>query len=281
MKIKHLIQKLGEKSALFIYKIPSILIRIKNKMGKVAKLKRSLPIKTIQQFLHNSYSVGEESERLYQAGYVMDPNLTDTHVQVYYHPEKKKAYVVHRGTQGWDDWITDLRMIWGDKTNHRWRKARRIQKEAERFYGRENVVTLGHSLGGNIAETVGKQSNEVITYNQYVDFWSPKNRNKNTHRLFHRGDVVGINQWLQPHFLDEIFPHRKEDYIAGPLHWHSTSSIVSGTKRGQEESTYQKGLGEWARILPFSKGLEDEWIGAAGKQYEEEPGVCRIGEIRM
>ena len=42
----------------------------------------------------------------------------------------------------------------------------KIQKQAEQKYGANNITTMGHSLGGRIAEKVGKKSAQIITYNK-------------------------------------------------------------------------------------------------------------------
>jgi hypothetical protein len=54
----------------------------------------------------------------------------------------------------------------GYKQTSRYKTAEKIQKEAEKLYGKQNVTTLGHSQAGLIAELVGKDSKEIITYNK-------------------------------------------------------------------------------------------------------------------
>jgi hypothetical protein len=96
--------------------------------------------------------------------YTLDKSLSGKRVQVYT-DKNGKAYVVHRGTQGIQDVFTDIKMTFGNiKGQKRFKYAEKIQKEAEKKYGK--VTTLGHSLGARIAEEVGKKSKEIITYNK-------------------------------------------------------------------------------------------------------------------
>lgn len=99
-------------------------------------------------------------------GYTLDKSLSGKRVQVYI-DKNGKAYVVHRGTNSIQDIMTDIKMTFGNiKGQKRFKHAEKIQKEAEKKYGADNVVTLGHSLGSRIAEEVGKKSKEIITYNK-------------------------------------------------------------------------------------------------------------------
>ncbi len=74
--------------------------------------------------------------------------------------------VVHRGTQGLNDWMTDARMFFGDTKNKRFKHAKNIQQRAEEKYGASHVSTIGHSLGSRISEEVGQGSKEILTLNK-------------------------------------------------------------------------------------------------------------------
>ena len=98
----------------------------------------------------------------------IDRQLSGQRVQVYYNPKTGQAVVVHRGTAGMHDWITDARMLFGDKKSKRFKHGEKVQKEAEQKYGKNIVTTIGHSLGSAIAERVGQDSHEVLTLNKPV-----------------------------------------------------------------------------------------------------------------
>lgn len=97
-----------------------------------------------------------------------DDALSGRRVSVFYNPKTKQAIVAHRGTYSLKDVYTDLKSIAGREDGKRFQHAQKIQKMAEDRFGAENVHTVGHSLGGRIAEKVGQNSSEVITYNKLV-----------------------------------------------------------------------------------------------------------------
>jgi hypothetical protein len=52
--------------------------------------------------------------------------------------------------------------------SNRFQHAKAIQEQAENKYGKENVTTIGHSLGAKLAADVGGKSKEIITYNKPI-----------------------------------------------------------------------------------------------------------------
>lgn len=154
-----------------------------------------LPIK---KFLDNSY-LDPKSQKKIIGGYKRDDELSGRRVQVYTDQEGK-AIVSHRGTQGFKDVLTDAKLAVGKLTGtDRYKHAKKIQQKAVEKYGKENITTLGHSLGGSIAERAGKISgNRVITYNKGVsplDF-SKKLPKKQTD-IRSTGDLVSFSGKLQ------------------------------------------------------------------------------------
>lgn len=99
---------------------------------------------------------------------IKDKHLSGKRVSVLSDPSTNKTYVVHRGTSGLKDWFTDFEMALGYEGGRRFRHAENIQKKAEAKYGKNNIVTMGHSLGGRIAEKVGKKTSNIITFNKAV-----------------------------------------------------------------------------------------------------------------
>ena len=122
---------------------------------------------SIQKFLDASYAdKGKAPQNI--DGYERDNSLSGERVSVYYNPSTKKAVVIHRGTKDLADWGNNLKMAlgWKMSSTKRFKHSKDIQKKAEAKYGKENVTTLGHSLGGKIASDVGGDSNEIITLNK-------------------------------------------------------------------------------------------------------------------
>lgn len=99
---------------------------------------------------------------------VRDENLSGKRVSVFKNATDHKTYVVHRGTHSMKDWATDVGMFLGMENTNRFKHSKKVQKNAEKKYGKENVITLGHSLGGRLAEKMGGRSSQIVTYNKAV-----------------------------------------------------------------------------------------------------------------
>ena len=120
----------------------------------------------LKDFLKNSYSKNQKSNI---NGFKRDENLSGSRVQVYNNPLTNDTYVVHRGTDGLQDILTDFKLAFFPKlymASSRFNHARNIQEQTENKYGKENITTLGHSLGARLTSDVGKNSKELVTYNK-------------------------------------------------------------------------------------------------------------------
>jgi hypothetical protein len=120
---------------------------------------KGIPAGDMRKLLKQSY--GDALEDIDE--YKVDKKLSGQRVQVYQHEPTKKGVVVHRGTRGAADVLTDLGLAVGYRGN-RFNHGLKIQKEAEAKYG--NVITLGHSLGAKIAEESAGKNSEIITLNK-------------------------------------------------------------------------------------------------------------------
>ena len=132
-----------------------------------AKKGGALSSHVMSDLLAQSYETkNKKKRRLEVDGFHIDPSLSGERVQVWYNPTTRQAVVVHRGTAGFQDVMTDARLFFGDKSGKRFRHADNIQKKAEAKYGKAHVSTIGHSLGSSVAEKVGQGSKEVLTLNK-------------------------------------------------------------------------------------------------------------------
>lgn len=125
-----------------------------------------LSTKYIKDFLKQSYE-----KKLQNIGdYDVDRSLSGQRVQVYKHKYSPQTVVVHRGTKGIQDVFNDVKYALGMNISNtkRLKYANDIQKKAEDKYGKDNVTTLGHSLGSHISSSVGKNSKEVINLNKPI-----------------------------------------------------------------------------------------------------------------
>ena len=123
--------------------------------------------KSIQQFLDASYADKGKADQNID-GYDRDNSLSGERVSVYYNPTTKKAVIIHRGSKSVADWGNNLKMAlgWKMSATNRFKHSKKIQEKVEAKYGKKNVITLGHSLGGKIASDVGGKSDEIITLNK-------------------------------------------------------------------------------------------------------------------
>ncbi len=125
-----------------------------------------MEVKTIGKLLSNSY---KDNQARVIDGFSRDDELSGKRAQVYKNDLTGQAYVVHRGTQGIQDVVTDVKLAFGDKSGKRFKHAQKIQNQANEKFGNENITTLGHSLGASIAEKVGKSTGKIITLNKPVN----------------------------------------------------------------------------------------------------------------
>jgi len=125
----------------------------------------SLSSRDLQHFLKSSYNKGGADYKDFK----IDTELSGQRVQVYHNPKSKQTVVAHRGTQGFQDWVTDARYGVGDTSSRRFQHSKNIQKKAEQKYGANNVTSIGHSLGSQLAEkSSSKRTKEIITLNKPV-----------------------------------------------------------------------------------------------------------------
>ena len=102
--------------------------------------------------------------------FVLDSKLSTSTSKVYRNPNTAQVVVAHRGTEGLLDWGNNAVYALGGKTAYkmtpRYKEAEKVQKQAEKKYGKGNVSTIGHSQGGLQAELLGGKSKEIITLNK-------------------------------------------------------------------------------------------------------------------
>ena len=134
-------------------------------------------------------------------GFNQDTSLSTNTSKVYYNPQTGQTVVAHKGTSGFTDWFNNAAYAVGGetlyKTTPRYKEAKRVQKDAEKKYGRENISTIGHSQGGLQAELLGKKGDEIITLNKATrPFSNTKQSNQTDVRT--SGDYVSALNPFQP-----------------------------------------------------------------------------------
>jgi hypothetical protein len=103
-------------------------------MGKYGK---GLYANVLRDFLSNGYRK-DQAKSL--DGFQRDGSLSGQRVQVYNKPDTRQTIVVHRGTQGFQDVLTDIKLAFHPSLymkSNRFQHAKAIQEQAENKYGKE------------------------------------------------------------------------------------------------------------------------------------------------
>jgi len=141
--------------------------KLKNQMIQYHIHGGALPANELKGLLEGSYD--KDIKNI--GGWIQDEELSTNKSKVYTDPETGQTVVAHRGTTGTiSDWSNNAAYALGGetlyKTTDRYKQAKGVQKAAEKKYGRDNLITIGHSQGGLQAELLGKKGDEVITLNK-------------------------------------------------------------------------------------------------------------------
>lgn len=180
----------------------------------------------LKDFLKNSYkNKNDQSNNLH--GFKRNEKLSGNRVQVYHNNENNKTIVAHRGTKDLNDVITDVKLALfprSYKNSKRYQHSKNIQEQAEQQYGKDNITTIGHSLGSKLASDLGKNTKEVITYNKPTfirDLFKKPNPNETHIRT--KGDVVSL---LSPYFdRTKTKTINKNNSITNPLDAHNIDKL--------------------------------------------------------
>lgn len=152
------------------------------------KMGGSLTALETKDLLNSSYNKKNKD----YGDYKIDKQLSGKRTKVYYNEKENKPVIVHRGTKSIQDVGTDIGLAFGYR-GKRFEHAKKMQKKAEKKYGTENLHTLGHSLGGIIAEETGANSKNIITLNKAITPWElNKKRGKNQTDIKTSNDPVSM-----------------------------------------------------------------------------------------
>jgi len=149
----------------------------------------------------------------------VDKSLSGKRVKVY--TKGDKVIVSHRGTASAKDIYNDAMFTMGlIKHTKRYKHAKKIQKEAEKKYQGKEITTVGHSLGGALAERVAKKGTKVVTFNKADVSFANSHKRKNQVDLKTESDIVGLNNKrkkilhtgqknpFKAHKLDQLNKHK-------------------------------------------------------------------------
>ena len=153
-------------------------------------LKRKLTHDEVKRALKGSYDKYPQD----MGDLKVDKSLSGQRVKVY--TKGDQVIVSHRGTKSAKDIFNDAAYGMGMlKYTKRYKHSERIQREAEKKYEGKQITTVGHSLGGALAERVAKRGERVITFNKADTSLFNSAKRKNQVDLKTEYDVVGFNSY--------------------------------------------------------------------------------------
>lgn len=174
--------------------------------------------KNIHNLLKASYLSGHEhrAKLLKKLGYDYRKDLSGGKHVTAIQQSTGKPVVIYRGSADMRDWRFNAKYaasrflgVGNSKNMTRARRAQRDMQKVQQATGRDDIVALGHSLGGFLAQRSGAPGG-VITYNKYsLGDDEPSKRQKDFRA---KGDIaslfrkrnkytrefVGKNPWLHP-----------------------------------------------------------------------------------
>lgn len=114
-----------------------------------------MSLKDVGKFVTGSYKKKKDVNEL--NGAILDKSLSTKRSKVYV--KDGKATVVHSGTDQASDWLNNpLTLVPAlYRKTDRYRKAEKVQRSANKKYGRDNIDTVGHSQSGFIVNELAKK----------------------------------------------------------------------------------------------------------------------------
>ena len=167
---------------------------------------------SLRKFISAGYDKKQPAEI---DGYVYDKDLSHSTANVYYNAEKNEALINHRGTAGIFDWLNNAMYMYGGESYYkftpRYWEAEKTQKATEKKYGKENVITTGHSAGGLLSELLGKNSKQIITLNKASrpQFFPPK-RHSNQTDIRSKCDIISAGGYYDKQIECDSYDILKE-----------------------------------------------------------------------
>jgi hypothetical protein len=135
---------------------------------KIPKSKLDIPLYTALRMTYPEQikKYQQDAERY---GYKLDNDLSDEEHLVLVNKEKKITIFGVRGTNinNFNDIITNIATpLYGIKNLERYKAAEKKNEEVKLKYKDNEIIKIGHSLGGLIQSVLSKEDEKVYTYNR-------------------------------------------------------------------------------------------------------------------
>ena len=128
--------------------------------------------------------------------------------------------VTFRGTKNWlNDIPTDLAILTGElKHTQRYRDSKKTYEKAKEKYHTDNITLAGHSMGGSLANAIGKSKDDIYTLNKGVGFLNPSTKS-NEHSYRTSTDLISALSATDKH------QHNFSGFNANFLHAHQIERL--------------------------------------------------------
>jgi len=124
----------------------------------------------ISELIKASYSTNNNARNIgNKLGYRLDDQFSNRNQKVFYDDNKKEnPIIVYTGTRKASDWLTNSALALGlQGTTNRFQHAKTLANKVKQKYN-SNATIIGDSLGGGIAEHVGRKNDKIITTSKGV-----------------------------------------------------------------------------------------------------------------
>ena len=173
-----------------------------------------MPIRasTLKDVLQSSYKKNKDIEA--PVGYTLDRNLSTNQAKVFKSDNSNDVIVAHRGSATKNDWMDNYSYArYGNvKKTDTYKAAKRVQNQAIRKYGADNITSVGHSRSGLYVQELNDRPQtkvkSAITFNKAAgpsDLF--RNNPDNQTDIRTDKDVVSLLSPFQKHKKDTITIH--------------------------------------------------------------------------
>ena len=179
----------------------------------------------VEKLIKASYKMNGKAKKIgAKNGFKLDKSLSNREAKVFIDADNNPN-VVYTGSRKASDWVTNAQLAVGLLGNtQRLKRSQNLMNEVKTKYKNKPVTTIGHSLGGSLAESVGGDK-AVITVNKGVGLAGiGKKINANQTDIRTGTDPVSILSRFQTGGKKIIIPNT--NYV-NPLKAHSFNDVSS------------------------------------------------------
>ncbi len=174
----------------------------------------------LSHLLEASYKRNRKAENIgKKSGYKLNHQLSNSNHKLFT-DKNENPYIVFTGSRKVGDWLTDGALAVGlAGLTPRFRNERSYTKKIKEKYKNKPLTTVGHSLGGSLAESVSDLADKTITVNKGTGFFGINKHLKHSQTdirtgndpvsLLSRGQSGGKKITIKhTRFVDPVYAHK-------------------------------------------------------------------------